>query len=134
MHIHDIETVAIWCFLVNAVMLLTLLMPRLVSAPSRRDRLHGEWQKMPAQDELDEPRGAMVLIGKVPDVYVVSTSWAWGTPRAAPKPAAPGPDQTRRMVLLSEQRAYAIGMERKEGGSRCEEREKEHSALGKTHE
>jgi hypothetical protein len=54
MHMHDIEVVVIWFFLVNAGMLLTLLMPRIVSEPRSCEVTHDEYEGIHACEELQE--------------------------------------------------------------------------------
>lgn len=54
MHMHDIEIVVIWFFLVNAGMLLTLLMPWIVSEPHSGEVTHDEYERIPAREEYYE--------------------------------------------------------------------------------
>ena len=54
MHMHDIEVVVIWFFLVNAGMLLTLLMPCIFSRPRSCEVTHDEYERIPAREELHE--------------------------------------------------------------------------------
>jgi len=54
MHMHDIEIVVIWFFLVNAGMLLTLLMPWIFSEPRRCEVSHHEYERIPAREECYE--------------------------------------------------------------------------------
>ena len=54
MHMHDIEVVVIWFFLVNAGMLLTLLMPRIVSEPRGCKVTQVESERILAREELHE--------------------------------------------------------------------------------
>ena len=54
MHMHDIEIVVIWFFLVNAGMLLTLLMPRIVSEPRGCKVTQVESERILAREELHE--------------------------------------------------------------------------------
>jgi len=114
---HDMESSVIWFAYIIAGVILTMLLPRLVSVPSRRGRTHHEWKDMPVRGELDEQLGSMVMIGNVPDVHLVSTSWAWSIPLAASEQDVLGHDQARLMVPPSVQQAYATSLERKEIGS-----------------
>ena len=90
---HTMETIVIWGFVVNAVMLLTLLMPQLVSGPSCGGLHHDKWQAMSIQHAGEEPRKSLALVTQAPDICVVSTSWAWGTPHAPSEREATGPPQ-----------------------------------------
>ena len=54
MHMHDIEIVVIWFFLVNAGMLLTLLMPWIFSEPRSCEVSHDEYERIPAREECYE--------------------------------------------------------------------------------
>ena len=54
MHMHDIEIVVIWFFLVNAGMLLTLLMPWIFPEPRSCEVTHDEYESIPACEELHE--------------------------------------------------------------------------------
>jgi hypothetical protein len=54
MHMHDIEIVVIWFLSVNAGMLLTLLMPRIVSEPRSYEVTHDEYEGIHACEELQE--------------------------------------------------------------------------------
>lgn len=80
---HDMEMLTIWFWSVIAGVILMMLMPQMVSAPCSRNRIHDGLKKISTPDEFEEQNGTMVLRGKEPVVYLVSTSWAWGTPRVA---------------------------------------------------
>ena len=54
MHMHDIEVEVIWFFLVNAGMLLTLLMPRMVSDSRSCEVAQVECEQIPVQEEFYE--------------------------------------------------------------------------------
>jgi hypothetical protein len=88
MHMHDIEIVTIWFLAVSMGVILTILMPRMASASSRRSRTHTGWKELPAWDECGAHSGALVRMDNEPALTLVSTSWAWGIPRTAPEPAA----------------------------------------------
>lgn len=80
---HDIEMVTIWFGSVIAGVILTMLMPQMVSAPRYRNRIHDGLKEVSPSNKVEEQLGSMVLVTKAPDVHIVSTSWAWGTPHAA---------------------------------------------------
>ncbi len=61
---HDFEILAIWFSSVIAGMVLTMLMPRIVSESSSSGVTQEEREGMPAHQELDERVGSMILIGK----------------------------------------------------------------------
>mgnify|MGYP003497783701 CR=1 FL=1 len=88
---HDLEMVIIWFWSVIAGVILTMLMPQMVSTSNRRVRLQHEWTDVPARDEFEGQNGAVVLMEKEPAVYLVSTSWAWDTPRVTSEREASGP-------------------------------------------
>lgn len=118
---HELELFAMWFSSVISGVLLTMLLPKMVSSPTRSGCIDDSGNEQLAQDEINEQSEAVVSIQNAPDVYVVSTSWAWGLPRAASEPATRNPEQVRRIVPLSAQRAYVAGMERKEVGRRGDE-------------
>lgn len=126
---HEPELLAMWFSSVISGVLLMLLLPTMVSVPTRSGCIDDRGKAQPAQNESNEQSEAEVSIQTAPDVYVVSTSWAWGTPRAASAPDALSPDLAYRMVPFSGQQACAIGMERKAAGRRGEEREEGHREL-----
>lgn len=126
---HELELVAIWFSSVIIGGLLMMLLPTMVSVPTRSGCIDDRGKAQPAQDESNEQSEAVVSIQTAHDVYVVSTSWAWGLPRAASAPDALSPDRAHRMVPSSGQQACAIGMGRKAAGRRGEEREEGHREL-----
>jgi hypothetical protein len=67
--------------------------------------------------------GLLVRSGNVPDVYLVSTSWAWGIPRAACEAEVLGHDQAQQMKPRSTQQASRIGWEDLETARHEEERD-----------
>lgn len=90
---HDIQIVIIWFWSVSAGVLLTLLMPHLVSAPRRRNHLHDAEIVRLAQDTSDELMPVLVQTNNEPTLTCVSTAWAWGIPRATPDQRARDQDQ-----------------------------------------
>ncbi len=118
---HDIELVAIWFLSVIAGVTMTMLLPQLVSPPSSRERTHQEWKDVPARDESAEHRGPLVRMGKGPDVYLVSTSWAWGTPRVTMNQSRPVKTRPPDRSTFYATGGLVIGRKRKEAGSRCAE-------------
>lgn len=90
---HHIEPVAMWFLFVITGVMLTMLLTQLVSAPSRRARTRHEWTTQPGPEAAADQTGALVRIGKGPDVYVVSTSGAWGIPRVASDQEVTNPPQ-----------------------------------------
>lgn len=63
---HDIEIVVIWFLSVNAGMLLTLLMPRIVSEPCGCEVIQVEFEQIPAPQGVHKQEGLMVLSGVRP--------------------------------------------------------------------
>lgn len=55
-------------------------------------------EDLPVPNDVDEQRGMIALRGYVPDVYLVSTSWAWGVPRTDPTQGALDHDQGRQRI------------------------------------
>ncbi len=70
-----------------------ILLPRMVAEPSRRERIYNGWSEMPVRNGGDKPIGVMARTGRESDIYLVSTSWAWGTPRVTNEREATGPPQ-----------------------------------------
>lgn len=80
---HDIEIVVIWFLSVNAGMLLTLLMPRIVSEPRGCEVIEVECEHIPAPQGVHKQEGLMVLSGVRP----------MGRPRVTSERGAIIPDQ-----------------------------------------
>lgn len=61
---HDIAVLAIWFSLVIAGMILTMLMPRIVSESHGSEVTQDQYERIPAHHGLHERAGSMILIGK----------------------------------------------------------------------
>jgi len=61
---HDIEMLAVWFSFVIAGMILTILMPRIVSESRGSEVNQDEYERIPAHQVADERVGSMILIGK----------------------------------------------------------------------
>lgn len=90
---HDIEALAIWFWAVSTGLMLTILMPYLVSDPSRRSRLHDEWPDEPLPNAYDEQRGALARSGTQANLSLLAMPSARDIPRAAPDHRARDQDQ-----------------------------------------
>jgi hypothetical protein len=61
---HDIEMLAIWFAFVIAGMILTILMPRIVSESRGSEVVQGACERIPGHQGLHDGAGPMILIEK----------------------------------------------------------------------
>jgi hypothetical protein len=61
---HNVESAVIWFSSVIAGMILTILMPRIVSEPCGRAVTRGKYERIPSYQGVPEWVGAMILIEK----------------------------------------------------------------------
>jgi hypothetical protein len=64
MHMHDIEIVVIWFFLVNAGMILTLLIPRMVSKSCSREINHDNCDRISVRHGVPELASSLAFLDK----------------------------------------------------------------------
>lgn len=96
----DMAIIAIWFWSVSAGVMLTILIPYLVSDPSRRGRLHDEWTDEPMPDAYDELRRARVRRKNKPGLFLLPTPSARDLPCATSDHKAHDQDQAAPSRLM----------------------------------
>lgn len=90
---HDIKALAIWFWSVSTGVMLTILMPYLVSDPSRRSRLYDKWPDEPTPDTAGNSMTPLVRRKNRPNLSLVAMPSARNIPRAVPDHRAHDQDQ-----------------------------------------